>query len=361
MAKADPGHLIAVNKALKEAVARHKSGVSDRSVSDILISPDEIAGAYDLQRNLLTTLGGNGHRPITPSDIEAFAATARLLGKKAIGGITAQRMLDTSMPGPRERAHKEIHTAIPIQARGGTVTFQTNAGPKSIHRRHMVRIVFLEFENCVVNPAEPKSAVTKMLKGKLKIDCNCEDWRYRLRYIATIGGWEAGPWFESAYPKITNPLLHGCGCKHALRVMTSILGSPTFKSYAIKMITDARTAVERVKSNNTVKAMKEYADKLAKESYRQRRVVSSDDKKAERERWKQTQAMKASVADVKKAAAEQARKAEVKDKRKAISDTKKAIKSAQSLMDNPRTSEAIRLMLRAEIADRQADIDRMSK
>lgn len=93
----------------------------------------------------------------------------------------------------------------------------------------MVVIEFMNFDACVVSPVEPKNIVKQMLAGPIKIDCNCEDWRYRLRYIATKGKYAAGPWFESGFPKITNPLLHGVGCKHVLRVATLINASPTFK------------------------------------------------------------------------------------------------------------------------------------
>ncbi|HEX8590609.1 hypothetical protein [Pseudomonas sp.] len=361
MAKSSSEHLIAVNKALKEAVTRHKQGIQERGQSSILVSPDEIRGTYDHQRNLLTSLGNNGLRPITQDDLAVFRASAKIHGKKAAGGITAQRMLDTSMPGPRDRAHREIHTALVIRHKGGLVTFQTNAGPNSKVRRHMVSVEFQDFEDMVVAPVEAKAAAGRLIKGKLKIDCNCEDWRYRLRYIATTGGWAAGPWFEHSYPKITNPLLTGCGCKHVLRVMTTIIASPTFKAQAVKLIEGARTAVERVAKTRTVKQMKADVEKMQKETHRQRRVTTTADKKAERERWRLNRAMKAGVADAKKAAEDKARKQAAKDARTAISQTKKAIKQAQDLADNPRTSAAVRALLLGEIADRQADLERLGK
>lgn len=278
----ETGPFTTAAKAQQEARQRQQAGVQQRDQSPIILSPDDVAGAYDAARVLFTTLGGKP-RPITYDDLKAFQATAQQLGKKFKGGITARQVIDLSMPGPLKRAHQQIHTGFPVTYRGSRVQFQTNAGPDSQHQRHMATVEFMNFEACVASPAAPKDIVKQMLTGPIKLDCNCEDWRYRLRYIATKGKYAAGPWFETGFPKVTNPLLLGVGCKHVLRVAQLILHSPTFKAYAIKMISDARTSVERKTKSQKAKEMEAFREALSKENYRQRAIKTTAEKRAQRQ------------------------------------------------------------------------------
>lgn len=269
-------------KAQAEARQRQKAGVTQRDQSQSILQPDDVAGAYDAARVLFTTLGGKA-RPITRDDLLAFQATAQQLGKRFKGGITAKQVIDLSIPAALKRAHQQIHTGFPVTYKGGRVQFQTNAGPDSNHQRHMVTIEFMNYDACVASPAAPKDIVKQMLTGAIKMDCNCEDWRYRLRYIATKGKYAAGPWFESGFPKITNPLLHGVGCKHVLRIAQSIISSPTFKNYAIGMIANGRKSVERTVVNEKVKNMKAFRDAMKGESHRQRAIKTTEQKRAQRQ------------------------------------------------------------------------------
>jgi hypothetical protein len=281
MADDRPDLIQSAAKVQAYARQRLKEGVAQRDGSDVILAPDDVAGAYDAARVLLTTLGGQV-RPITRDDLLAFQASAQQLGKRFKGGITAKQVIDLSMPIARQRTQRQIHTAFPVTAKGGRILFQTNAGPDSKHRHHTVTVEFLNFDACVASPVAAKSIVPQLLKGAIKIDCDCEDWRYRLRYMATKGKYAAGPWFETGFPKITNPLLHGVGCKHVLRVCVLITGSPTFKTHAIGLIDKARQSVERKVANVHVKNMKAFQDAARKESSRQRQVKTTGEKKAQR-------------------------------------------------------------------------------
>lgn len=281
-AKKPAGPFTTAAKAAQEARSRQKAGVLQRDQSKVILAPDDVAGAYDAARVLFTTLGGKA-RPITMDDLKAFQATAQQLGKRFKGGITARQVIDLSMAEPLKRAHQQIHTGFPVTYRGGRVNFQTNAGPGSQHQRHMITIEFMNYEACVASPMAPKGVVKQMLGGPIKIDCNCEDWRYRLRYIATKGKYAAGPWFESGFPKITNPMLNGVGCKHVLRVAQVILASPTFKNYAIGMLEAGRASVERKNKTEKVKDMDAFRDALRKESHKQRAIKTTTEKRTQRQ------------------------------------------------------------------------------
>jgi hypothetical protein len=55
------------------------------------------------------------------------------------------------------------------------------------------------------------------LKGDLRIECSCPDFRYRYRYMAWQMGY--GLYKELRYPHIVNPQLKGSVCKHCLAVL----------------------------------------------------------------------------------------------------------------------------------------------
>lgn len=306
-------------RAQKEARDRLREGIEERARSSILLSPDETAGDYDMSRALVTSLGGKGLRPITIDDLKTFRANVKRLGERFKGGITAKQVIDLSMPGPRQRAHQQITTAIPMASRGSRVQFQTNAGPGSKHTRHMVVVEFMNFDACVASPIPSLKIAPELLKGKIKLDCGCEDWRYRLRYLATAGRYAAGPWFEQSFPKMTNPMLLGVACKHVLRVMTLVTQSPTFKNYAARMIDQARVGVERKAKAVKVTEMEDFAKQLKKESWRQRSIRTSEEKRAARQ--------KTTVAALRTQAQAKARQ---KEQAKAAKDKNTALKGLEA-------------------------------
>jgi len=61
-------------------------------------------------------------------------------------------------------------------------------------------------------------------KGKISFDCACGRHQYWFRYLATIGGFALDP-LEHGFPKIRNPKLLGCACKHTIKVV-AVLQSP---------------------------------------------------------------------------------------------------------------------------------------
>lgn len=303
-------------KAQKDLRERMEEGLAKRRASGIILNPNDVAGEYDAARLLVTTLGGQ-FRMITADDLVQFRHNARKLGAKFKGGITAKQVIDLSTADRRQRTSEQIKTAAPILNKGGHVKFQTGAGPHSKVSRHYVTVDFLNWQAAVSSPVEPLKIAPEMLKGPVRIECDCEDWRYRYRYLATIGKYAAGPWFEQGYTKITNPNLKGAACKHILRVMIMVAQSPTFRQYAAKQIQKARADVIPAKVTEKIADMEDFIEQMKKESHRQRRVATTDEKRAERARWAQKNALAAaSKAAVKpaKAAAQSRRAKAVADK-----------------------------------------------
>lgn len=259
-----------------------------------LLTPDEIGGEYLLSRGLKTKLGGV-LRDIEPSDLRQFAQNVeglkRELGKRKIrGGIKARSVIDMSAGIDRERAQKQITSALPTHyeskpGQGLLLHFRTNASKGSDSTNHSVNVLLMDFFAAASSPADKKELAKLVLKGSLKFECDCGRFRYWYRYIATTGAFVYGrP--ETAYPKIRNPELRGIGCKHILRVMTMLDQSPYMRQYMERILGNYRATIAGADKAETVADQRAIAEALRRESSRQRAVLSSEEKRAKRAGWK---------------------------------------------------------------------------
>lgn len=249
--------------ANKEAAYRYSAIADDQEAAlPRLLRPDEVAGEYDAGRLLTTTLGG-ARRMLTKKDLAVFKRNAEALGKRFRGGITAKGIIDLSLPADRQRSNTQIHVALPRQMQDGNVHFVTNAGPGSKVTRHHVLVHFMNYDSAVAAPSSPAEAVKMLTNGPLKCSCDCEHWRYRYSYVATIGKFNAAiP--QLGYPKLTNPMLVGAACKHVLRVMQQV-NSPLVRQYLQKMIEAGR----KKGASKLLSVTKKDAEKLAEQQKRQ--------------------------------------------------------------------------------------------
>lgn len=203
-----------------------------------ILDPSDVRGEYDASRLLITTLGGVP-RVLTLDDLRQFSAQARKLGKKFKGGITAQQVIDLSLPVDRKRANEQIRTASLVRAQQGVLHFITNAGPDSDRARHHVNVQFPAFEAFGASPKKADTLAKAMLEGSLRFECDCGRHRFWLRYCATIGGYNYGrP--EPGFPRVRNPGLSGVACKHALRVMQAIRKDVFVRTTVAQMIAKAQ-------------------------------------------------------------------------------------------------------------------------
>lgn len=250
------GHIGEARHLAKADATQRKQ--AEQSTKSIILRKQDVQGEYDAYRALQTTLGGV-RRNITADDLAIFRQNMRTLQSRiTAAGITAQQVIDLAASHPLKnplkpddagdlgRARKEITMAVPVsimvpvQARDSLdVRFMTNAGPDSDVSRHHVIVRFHGYGNVarqmMATPTAgpgtkapkaltPRQAATQMRAGYLAFDCDCGRARYFLRYLATIGGYNAGrP--EHGYPKIRNPDLKGVACKHVLRAMMEIVQS----------------------------------------------------------------------------------------------------------------------------------------
>lgn len=263
-----PTGLIRAFKTGRKAEQRERT-VAGKAEGNIFLSPDDIRGEYERTRKLLTTLGGNGRRAITEDDLRQFKAASAKLGKRFGVGITAKDVIDKSLASRRESAQDQIHYAVPMESRGSLFHFVTNTGPKSKHRRHNVLVDFLEFPAALAQSVKLTTVARRVVSGRLKFDCDCEDTKYRFRYIATVGGFNAGrP--EPGFPKLTNATLNGIACKHAIRVMRTLTTAPVQRRLIAAM-----EAIRSSAETKSIKVTKKEAEDIALHQQRQMGRASS--------------------------------------------------------------------------------------
>lgn len=332
--------IIGAAKGLAEARRAFNEDNAARSASKTLLKPGDVAGEYDISRQLMTTLSPNG-RPVllTLDHLRQFAHVSKERAAKLKKGVTAQAIIDLSGETDREKANNEIRTAIPISATGGVVKFQTNASPGSDKLRHIVTVEFLNYLPIVASAIKIDKTGLEMSKSPLRISCDCGRWRYWLAYLATKAGYNSGH-LEDAFPKIRNPQLKGIACKHILRVVTTIKQSPYMKTHLAKLVEQARAQVVAKRTDVKVADARAAADAMKRESWRQRTIRTTEQKQAEYSRNKERNALANALkkAPAPKRPAAQSRRA------KATADKAAATLAAQFGM----TPEAVLALLAAQ-------------
>lgn len=255
-----------------------------RTVNSTILTREEVQGDKVLTRNLSTTLGGK-LRALKPQDLETFRNNAlqTKVTLQSQGGITPQQVLNlakgrplnyngldilsTGIKSDVDKARREITSAVLVSAVGGDLRFITPSGGESRANRHVVLVRLKEWENALGALAGVSSkdegayrrVADTLRKGKVAFECDCERHRYYFRYLATLGGFNAGrP--ETGYPKIRNPGLKGVACKHVIRVMTELLHSPAVLRFLIKHL--KAYDGENLRDDHTTQMLQRDANKI---------------------------------------------------------------------------------------------------
>jgi hypothetical protein len=263
-----------------------------REAAKEILHPYDIANKSDAAKLLHTTLGGI-KRAITHADLKQFAQSAKQLGKQFKGGITAQQVIDLSLPIDRARANKDINTAVPMSIKDGVIHFLTNASAQSVASRHHVNVQFMPFTAFANSPESVSKSVATLLRASIRFDCDCGRHTFWYRYMATTGNYHYGrP--ETGFPKIRNPHLVGVACKHVLRVMQAIKKDLRVKAMLTKALEQAQTK-EGI-SPAAIKAKVSEAKQHAKEQAAKTTVVSVSRPNKAKAKTKQASAAQKSIA-----------------------------------------------------------------
>lgn len=264
--------IVGATTARREQARRFKEDNERRSGSVTLLNPDEVAGDIDGSRlmGLTTTLHGMAQQ-LTMEDLRQFQANIRSLKKRFTGGVSARAMLDRSLQADRDRANKQIHTAVPMSASGGVIQFMTNAGPDSKVTRHHVQVELLNYSAIAASPKPAAKLAKDLLEGAARWNCSCERHRFWYRYLLTTLKANYGA-SETAFPKVRNPSLRGTCCKHIARVAHNMLQNGAVRAYAQKMIERGRGDVTGKRVDESKDEVKRMAALAAAESKRKQTI-----------------------------------------------------------------------------------------
>lgn len=233
-----------VGNAVSALNAQRARELESRRQATTILQPGEIAKGLSPARMLTTTLGGQV-RPITAADLVAFRKSVSELGTKARQGLTAREALDLSRVADIERAKTQVRYSLPSRLQAGKVHFVTNSGPLSKVTRHHVNVEFTQYAAALARPGSPAQSAQWLCKeSALRFECDCEHYRYFLRFVATAGGWVAGR-AEHGMPKLTNPTLDGACCKHLARVLTDVQLSIGVRQRIAEMIEADRARIDK--------------------------------------------------------------------------------------------------------------------
>lgn len=217
--------------------------LASRQAATTILSPEAVSGKVSPAKVLMTTIDGQT-RPITSDDLRRFRARIDEVGKNLRAGITPREALAMSRPIDVKRARDEIKSAVPVLMRGGVLRLATDSGPASKVARHIFEVEFPSFNVAVARPSTAQQAAAWLLADTpIRFNCDCQAHTFWLRYLASIGGWAYGRQ-ETGFPKIRNPQLAGCLCKHGVRA-ASTLDSLLARRHVAKAIEEARSVLER--------------------------------------------------------------------------------------------------------------------
>lgn len=198
----------------REAKEIRKNGVG-------LLTPKKLEEYAKSDQNLVLAYGRMGHTvSFTPAELRQFLRARRKIARQyseAKQGATLRSLLSSSLPVDIKRS-KGVRSAVLYGRKGNVLNFMVS-GVQRAHYRVQIRLE--GWDRALTTNTKALKAVQQIISGRLSIECSCGRHQYWYRYLATIGGFAIAP-LERDFPKIKNPKLSGCCCKHILKVLNEM-------------------------------------------------------------------------------------------------------------------------------------------
>lgn len=349
--------------ALQERRDNDKRTASAKQIKQVKKTPGVLLGAYltpDIldRRNELTLQGHQklvfdfGERgtskhepvPFTLKELNDMAAAIKQREKRysaGSNGVPISQLLDKADKDDKHRA-KDIAAATLYKFQGNILTFRVTASGESegAPSHYQVKIRLDGWKSAAnMEGQQYINKVKYAVHGNVSIDCNCGRYLYWYRYLATIGDFAISP--ENVFPKIRNPKLSGCACKHILRTLTS-LSSPVVQQRI------AREMQNQAQSHKATSDEEKYLK--AEQLKRMNKAGSADAANAFKEFNKASKAFKKKAAE--DVAKEALRMLKPKKGKKPMLDDATKVKAAETVISKMRDDQ--RKMIAARLRDLSA-------
>lgn len=229
--KSKSTHMQDTAKALREfdrAAAKMRREIAEVRRQGVGILPPALINKHLKNgQDVVLAYGRQGlTQTYTLADLKRFADAMRGAVDKFqanVRGVPLLQLESASLPIDKERA-RQVKNARLYKIDGNLLYFRVTGVQQAYYQ---VRIRMEDWQTLVYRVHASAQSVAKMAAmGKLSIDCQCGRHQYWYRYLANIGGYDVTPPKEQGFPKIRNPSLTGCCCKHVLKVLSVLKTTP---------------------------------------------------------------------------------------------------------------------------------------
>ena len=166
--------------------------------------------------------------PFTIEDLRHFDKARKQISrnyKSSSKGAPVAQLISASRAIDIQRANTEIQWARLYKVRGNLLHFNVTASGKHNAEYHQVRVRLENWTPEMTRSKSYRAGVKRSVEGPVSFDCGCGRHQFWYRYLATAGNFAVAP-YEKDFPKVRNPSLTGCCCKHTLKAFKA-LQSPT--------------------------------------------------------------------------------------------------------------------------------------
>ena len=226
-------------KVLQQQVTKRDADQRNAFLTrDLLRNREKITGKG--KKALVLDYGLKGHKvTYTLADLNKMARAAKRVEGKfetQTGGVPILQLLAASDKKDILRAQTEIRTAALYKFHGNLLHFRVSASSQSEFTHHQVKIRLEEWDQQLrgLDAGSYQQSAKGAATGRISFNCDCGRHRFWYRYLATIGGFGLDP-EEHVFPKIRNPGLKGCCCKHVLKTLATLRMTPIHSRIAKEM------------------------------------------------------------------------------------------------------------------------------
>ncbi len=203
----------------KEATAERREARELREDAVGLLTPALLRKHIRAGTGLVLAYGRKGHTvEFTIDDLKRFVSAnerAQKNFRREVRGVPLIQLEKSSDPADIQRS-RNVRSAMLYKVNKNLLFFSVTGNTRA---HYQVRVRLEDWDVALHSTAMPLVSARTVATGRISFDCSCGRHQYWYRYLTSIGGFDVNPPKEQDFPKIRNPGLKGCCCKHVLKVL----------------------------------------------------------------------------------------------------------------------------------------------
>lgn len=220
----------------RQSTAERREAREVREDAVGLLTPALLRKHIRAGTDLVLAYGRKGHTvEFTVDDLKRFVeanARAQKTFRRDVRGVPLLQLEKASAHDDVLRS-RNVRSATLYKVNKNLLFFSVTGNSRP---RYQVRIRLEDWDVALHSPyANALTAARTVATGRISFDCSCGRHQYWYRYLTHIGGFDVNPPAEQDFPKIRNPGLKGCCCKHVLKVLR-VLKSNTIHAFLAQEI-----------------------------------------------------------------------------------------------------------------------------